>query len=40
VQNKVEAAYHLTDLLEQRRPMMEDWADFIIKQANRNLNDI
>jgi integrase len=29
VQNKVEAAYHRTDLLEQRRPMMQAWADFV-----------
>ncbi len=28
VQNKVEAAYHRTDLLEQRRPMMQAWSDF------------
>lgn len=28
VENKVEAAYHRTDLLEQRRPMMEVWARF------------
>lgn len=28
VSNKVEAAYHRTDLLEQRRPMMEAWASF------------
>lgn len=26
VSNKVEAAYHRTDLLEQRRPMMDKWA--------------
>ncbi len=26
VANKVEAAYHRTDLLEQRRPMMQAWA--------------
>ena len=26
VANKVEAAYHRTDLLEQRRPLMESWA--------------
>ncbi|UVS96351.1 MULTISPECIES: tyrosine-type recombinase/integrase [Burkholderia] len=26
VANKVEAAYHRTDLLDQRRPMMEAWA--------------
>jgi integrase len=29
VQNKVEAAYHRTDLLEQRRPMMNAWSDFV-----------
>lgn len=29
VQNKVEAAYHRTDLLEQRRPMMNAWADYV-----------
>lgn len=27
VSNKVEAAYHRTDLLEQRRPMMQAWAN-------------
>lgn len=26
ISNSVEAAYHRTDLLEQRRPMMESWA--------------
>jgi integrase len=29
VENKVEAAYHRTDLLEQRRPMMVAWADML-----------
>lgn len=29
VANKVEAAYHRTDLLEQRRPMMQAWADHV-----------
>jgi len=29
VQNKVEAAYHRTDLLELRRPMMQAWANFV-----------
>jgi integrase len=29
VQNKVEAAYHRTDLLEQRRPLMQAWADHV-----------
>lgn len=30
VQNKVEAAYHRTDLLEQRRPMMQAWGDYVM----------
>ncbi|MEQ5679649.1 tyrosine-type recombinase/integrase [Providencia rettgeri] len=30
VKNKVEAAYHRTDLLEQRRPMMQAWADYLL----------
>ncbi|BFI95962.1 MAG: tyrosine-type recombinase/integrase [Rhodanobacter sp.] len=30
VQNKVEAAYHRTDLLEQRRPLMQTWGDFVV----------
>ena len=29
VQNKVEAAYHRTDLLEQRRSMMDAWSVFV-----------
>ncbi len=29
ISNKVEAAYHRTDLLEQRRPMVQEWADFL-----------
>ncbi|HDO1315540.1 tyrosine-type recombinase/integrase [Aeromonas veronii] len=29
VQNKVEAAYHRTDLLDQRRPMMDAWSEFV-----------
>ena len=29
IQNKVEAAYHRTDLLDQRRPMMDAWAEFV-----------
>jgi len=28
IKNRVEAAYHRTDLLEQRRPMMEAWGAF------------
>lgn len=33
VKDKVEAAYHRTDLLEQRRPMMQAWADFVCSVA-------
>lgn len=33
VENKVEAAYHRTDLLEQRRPMMAAWADVLAGKA-------
>ncbi|CAJ6412077.1 phage integrase [Burkholderia pseudomallei] len=29
IANQVETAYHRTDLLEQRRPMMQAWADFL-----------
>lgn len=29
VKNQVEAAYHRTDLLEQRRPLMEAWAKHV-----------
>ena len=32
VSNKVEAAYHRTDLLDQRRPMMEAWSVFCTGQ--------
>lgn len=32
IRNKVEAAYHRTDLLEQRRPLMQAWADFVLPQ--------
>ncbi|ALL64731.1 Phage integrase [Paraburkholderia caribensis MBA4] len=30
VANKVEAAYHRTNLLDQRRPMMEAWAEHVL----------
>lgn len=29
ISNQAEAAYHRTDLLEQRRPMMEKWSHFV-----------
>ncbi|WP_319244052.1 tyrosine-type recombinase/integrase [uncultured Propionivibrio sp.] len=34
IANKVEAAYHRTDLLEQRRPMMEKWAEHCLSNDN------
>lgn len=34
ISNKVEAAYHRTDLLEQRRSMMQDWADYCASRAD------
>ena len=39
VQNKVEAAYHRTDLLEQRRSMMNAWADFTQSLVKREKGD-
>jgi len=39
VKDKVEAAYHRTDLLEQRRPMMQAWADFVYSPANDSKKD-
>lgn len=37
VSNQVEAAYHRTDLLDQRRPMMEAWADHVSgKEAKKS----
>lgn len=33
LKNKVEAAYHRTDLLEQRTPMMQAWADYIMSET-------
>lgn len=29
IKNKSEAAYHRTDLLDERRPMMQKWADYV-----------
>ena len=34
VSNQVEAAYHRTDLLEQRRPMMQAWADWVLNEIH------
>ncbi|MEC8821831.1 MAG: integrase, partial [Pseudomonadota bacterium] len=33
IQSKAEAAYHRTDLLEQHRPMMQAWADFVTRSG-------
>lgn len=32
IRNQVEAAYHRTDLLEQRRVLMEDWGAFVLSR--------
>ena len=32
IKNAIERAYHRTDLLEQRRSMMQDWADFVLSK--------
>lgn len=34
IQNQVEAAYHRTDLLEQRRRLMIDWENFVVGKNN------
>jgi hypothetical protein len=34
VANKVEVAYHRTDLMELRRPMMETWAAHVCGMAD------
>lgn len=36
ITNRTEAAYHRTDLLEQRRPMMEAWASLVCGTAHRS----
>lgn len=36
IQNKVEAAYHRTDLLEKRQEMMNAWAEFICLHVEVN----
>ena len=33
IKNKSEAAYHRTDWLEQRHPMMQAWADYVFSSA-------
>lgn len=33
IKDKVEAAYHRTDLLEQRRPLMDAWDAFVTAAA-------
>jgi integrase len=36
VQNKVEAAYHRTDLLDHRRPMMDAWEAFVVQRIEND----
>ena len=33
--NKVQAAYTVSDLLDQRRPVMQAWADHILPPATK-----
>ena len=37
VANKVEAAYFRTDLLDKRRELMQEWADYLDFRASRTL---
>lgn len=34
IKSQVEAAYHRTDLLEQRAPMMQAWADYVTSEVS------
>ena len=34
IKDKVEAAYHRTDLLEQRRKLMNEWEAFVIDKPS------
>ena len=36
IRDQTEAAYHRTDLIEQRRPMMEAWSGYICKKLQKN----
>lgn len=36
IKDKVEAAYHRTDLLEQRRELMTSWERFVTKKPAEN----
>lgn len=35
IRNKSEAAYHHTDLLNERRPMMQAWADYVMSAVSK-----
>ena len=37
VKDETEAAYHRTDLLDKRRPMMQEWANFVLHTNAENL---
>ena len=34
IQNQVEAAYARSDLLDRRRTLMQEWADYLMSTAN------
>lgn len=35
IRNKSEAAYHRTDLLNERRPMMQEWGDYVMSAISK-----
>ncbi len=35
VDEKIEGAYYRTELVERRRPLMQDWADYATSAATR-----
>lgn len=35
IRNKSEAAYHRTDLLNERRPMMQAWGDYVMSAISK-----
>jgi integrase len=35
IKDRVEAAYHRTDLLDKRKPMMKAWADFVTGEVSK-----
>ena len=40
IRNQSEAAYHRTDLLEERRPMMEAWGEHVCGESENNFTSV